>query len=231
MTKHTTHHNSNKTTIPTQTTKNRATAYHHGDLRTALIDAAVIMLRTNGESGLSMRKLASHVGVSRTAAYHHFANKEELLCAIAEEGFERFTKILTIKNTEQLEQTSQNHAKKTIKHFVHSYMAFATENAEYYDLMFSGHLWKSTQLTDSLKTKSYASFKAFVTQVERWQKNGILQKNMPALRFAQVCWSALHGMSRLMIDGIYIDNKAMDTMCDSVVDVFFGNTTCQQKMD
>ena len=62
-------------------------AYHHGDLRKALLDEAARLLREEGEAGLSMRKLAGHAGVSRTAAYQNFKDKQELLCAIAEEGF------------------------------------------------------------------------------------------------------------------------------------------------
>ena len=68
-------------------------AYHHGDLRKALLDDAVKLLREEGEAGLSMRNLAARAGVSRTAAYHHFEGKHALLCAVAEEGFKRFGKV------------------------------------------------------------------------------------------------------------------------------------------
>ena len=62
-------------------------AYHHGDLRQVLLDQAAALLRDEGETGLSMRALAGRAGVSRTAPYHHFRDKRELLCAIAEEEY------------------------------------------------------------------------------------------------------------------------------------------------
>ena len=68
-------------------------AYHHGDLRAQLLDVAARLLREEGEEGLSMRRLAQELGVSRTAPYHHFSDKHSLLCGIAEEGFRRFRQV------------------------------------------------------------------------------------------------------------------------------------------
>ena len=65
-------------------------SYHHGDLRSSLLEAAKAMLSESGIEGLSLRKLADRVGVSRTAPYHHFKDKNELLCAIAQEGFDHW---------------------------------------------------------------------------------------------------------------------------------------------
>ena len=64
--------------------------YHHGDLKQALLEETARILREEGESALSLRRLASNLGVSRTAPYNHFENKEALLSAVAEEGFKRY---------------------------------------------------------------------------------------------------------------------------------------------
>lgn len=72
-----------------------ARAYHHGDLRAALINAALTMLEQDGSAGLSLRAVAKAVGVSEAAPYHHFADKEALERALAAEGFERLTDRLT----------------------------------------------------------------------------------------------------------------------------------------
>ena len=64
-------------------------SYHHGELRTALIEAALIALEQGGIQALSLRSLARTVGVSPMAPYHHFADRAELLVAIALEGFNR----------------------------------------------------------------------------------------------------------------------------------------------
>ena len=51
-------------------------SYHHGDLKQALLEETARILREEGESALSLRRLASNLGVSRTAPYNHFENKE-----------------------------------------------------------------------------------------------------------------------------------------------------------
>ena len=64
--------------------------YHHGDLKKALLEETARILREEGEGALSLRGLAARLGVSRTAPYNHYKNKESLLSAVAEEGFRRF---------------------------------------------------------------------------------------------------------------------------------------------
>ncbi len=61
--------------------------YHHGDLKNALIKAGVEILAKDGVSGLSLRKVALRAGVSHSAPYSHFADKQALIAAISTEGF------------------------------------------------------------------------------------------------------------------------------------------------
>lgn len=68
---------------------NAKTAYHHGELRAALIEAALNTIEHGGVKALSLRGLARTVGVSPMAPYHHFADRADLLVAIAVEGFQR----------------------------------------------------------------------------------------------------------------------------------------------
>ena len=63
--------------------------YHHGDLRRALVDAAVMIVERDGPTGLTLRAVAREAGVSPAAPYHHFKDKDELLYAVAKEGFRR----------------------------------------------------------------------------------------------------------------------------------------------
>jgi AcrR family transcriptional regulator len=62
-------------------------AYHHGDLRAALIEAAAALVAERGTEGFSLREAAATVGVSASASYRHFASKGDLLAAVAQEGF------------------------------------------------------------------------------------------------------------------------------------------------
>ena len=66
----------------------RKKAYHHGDLRTTILEAAVSLIAERGLHGLSLRECARRAGVSHAAPYRHFQDKNALLLAIAREGFD-----------------------------------------------------------------------------------------------------------------------------------------------
>src|SRR5215470_4643684 len=70
-----------------KTQKKPARKYHHGDLRRALVDAALAIVERAGPGALSLRELARRAGVSHAAPYRHFESREALLAALATEGF------------------------------------------------------------------------------------------------------------------------------------------------
>src|SRR5262245_63455798 len=76
------------------TKKKPAERYHHGNLREALIDAGLKLIARKGVRALTLREIGTRVGVSRMAAYRHFANKADLLAAIREAGFGEFADVL-----------------------------------------------------------------------------------------------------------------------------------------
>jgi AcrR family transcriptional regulator len=193
------------------------TRYHHGDLRQVLLDAAARMLREDGETGLSMRKLASQVGVSRTAAYHHFRDKHDLLCAVAQEGFRRFR--VTLYPSAIDPERPMN--REQVLAMVRGYVDFATANSEYYDLMFGSQLWKTGALTATLTEEAHGAFRAYVDGIRHWRDRGLVPAGLDPLRYAQVSWSTLHGMSRLLIDGIYVDSAARRAMCRAAADMLW----------
>ena len=65
-------------------------AYHHGNLREVLVETGLKVIEKHGVAALTLREIGAQAGVSRTAAYRHFASKEDLLCAISEAGFALF---------------------------------------------------------------------------------------------------------------------------------------------
>ncbi len=196
-------------------------SYHHGDLRQVLMDEAALMIKEEGEQALSMRKLAARVGVSRTAPYHHFSDKQTLLCGIAEEGFRRFSLIGDAREFDDDGLLSMS----VQLDFVRNYLKFARQNSQYYDLMFGGHLWKSQRLTDSLTREAHSTFRLYVDRLRQWKEDGRILPDIDPLRFAQVSWSTLHGMSRLAIDGIYMDDAAVEPMCESAAQMFWQQLT------
>jgi len=193
--------------------------YHHGDLYQQLIQTAIDMLRKDGEASLSMRKLASELGVSRMAPYHHFEDKHALLCAIAEEGFKKFEKVTSGKTSVyEFATSSEYFTQENFGVFVRSYVSFAVNNSDFYDLMFGGHLWKSDKQTETLKDSGHQSFRHYLDRIKHLKEKGLISEQVEPLKFAQMSWSMLHGMSRLLIDGIYVDHTAIDSMCDAATE-------------
>ena len=192
--------------------------YHHGDLRQSLLQAATVLIDEQGVDGISMRKLADKVGVSRTALYHHFDGKQDLLCAVAEDGFQRQGQRLQVV----MADCADLPAREMLEQYIKAYIDFAVKNPACYDLMFGREIWKTAAPHDGLTDVAKRAFKRYVDTIAFWQERGIVPKSGDPLRFAQVSWGTLHGLSRLMIDGIYIDQLPQQATIDTVVDMFIA---------
>lgn len=186
-------------------TEKNSGKYHHGDLHSSLLTSATAIINQKGVDGLSMRKLAEEVGVSRSAAYHHFKDKNALLCAIAQAGFDLQTELLKHFVDEAIDESS-------FYRYVLAYLRFASENPQTYDLMFGKEIWKLGEPTPELKTVSKASFQHWVVQVKELQDKGVLDNEEPPVRVGKTCWATLHGLSRLVNDGIYTENSDLELM-------------------
>jgi len=193
--------------------------YHHGDLREKLLNAATDLIAIGGIENLSIRKLADKVGVSRTAPYHHFKDKNELLCAIAEQGFLKQDQLVTSISALYPDLP----ANELFEQYVLIYIRFAHENSETYDLMYGRDIWKSGQPTDSLKLISKNCFRLWLEWVEALQIEGIFDASQPPLRIAQASWAALHGLCRLFNDGIYINRDDVDDIAKTTVNMLISS--------
>lgn len=189
--------------------------YHHGDLRSSLLREAADLLAIEGIDALSLRRLADLVGVSRTALYHHFKDKHDLLCALAAQGFSELDAIMS----ETGELTAQSAAQR-YGLFARRYLDYATTHPALYGLMFGHTLWAHNLADEHLKSVAYESFKHHLKAVTRWQKEGILPKNHDSLRLTQVTWGALHGLAQLAIDGVYADSSHLDEICTCLGELF-----------
>jgi AcrR family transcriptional regulator len=192
-----------------------SSSYHHGNLRQTLLLAAAEMISENGIESLSLRKLAEMVGVSRTAAYHYFQDKNDLLCAIAANGFRRWQMSLN-----QLESNSLPERDK-FEQYILGYIAFATTNPEEYELMFGRCIWKQSKCTQELQDISHATFQHQVEMIAHWQSTGLVIGDSP-LRSAQIIWGTLHGIAKLFIDGVYTDVNRVEGIVLSALPMFLG---------
>lgn len=169
--------------------------YHHGDLRRRLLEEAIVMLREGGLESLSLRRLADRVGVSQTALYHHFQDKQGLLCAMGEEGIRRFDASLSKGDQDALTSEAR------LEGFITAYVRFALAYPELYELMFGRTTWKGGT-THSFEQAARSSFRSYAEMIAALQQSGHLSKGINALRLAQVIWGTLHGLCRMHNDGL-----------------------------
>ena len=130
----------------------REAPYHHGDLRDALIAAAQEILEANGLASLSLRGVARCAGVSPAAPYHHFPDKQALLDAVAERGFDALTAAMTTR----MDKVSGGAARLDASGI--GYVAFAVANPALFGLMFGtvGQNPSAGTPLDSARQRAYA---------------------------------------------------------------------------
>jgi AcrR family transcriptional regulator len=194
-----------------------AKKYHHGDLKPALLDETARILREEGESALSLRRLASNLGVSRTAPYNHFENKDALLAAVAEEGFRRFEN--TMKDTRRRYRDSTGN--ETLHALVQTYLKFALDNPEYYDLMYGRKSWQGGAQTESLATTARNVMRQDIDRLKRLQEKGLIAADVDVVYYERIFWGTMHGISRLCLDGVYSDRVSIKKLCDSTADMLW----------
>jgi len=189
-------------------TKENKENYHHGDLRTALINATIEMITEQGIEKITMRSLSDWVGVSRTAAYRHFDNKTDLLSATAIEGFQRFGHLLKTVRCDRAHDIHQR-----FKNMGQAYIQFAVENPAYYQLMFGGVIG---QKDDALRLAGNSAFDELLAMLETLYQEFAITNDDVRLQ-ALYIWSTMHGLGSLIIDNKLDPN---DDLTD--VMIFFG---------
>jgi AcrR family transcriptional regulator len=169
-------------------------AYHHGDLKNALINAGVEILAREGVSGLSLRKVAKQAGVSHAAPYAHFADKQALIAAISTEGFKQlYAKI------ESIRAAHSGHPTALLTDTAWAYIQFALVEPDRFKLMFSSVLDKEKDYPDFVES-SEQNFKQLVEIVEICQHANILKAGPCDLAAVSV-WGVVHGLVMLVLEG------------------------------
>lgn len=169
------------------------TAYHHGNLREALLLAAREALAQAGVDGLSLRRVARLAGVSATAPYSHFRDKQALLSELAAEGFAELADTMSLAVAEQDVSSGDR-----LIGLAQGYVSFATRNPALFQLMFGpavGELPQSPALV-AAGTRAYQLMEHAVA--ERMAEAGTPAQTPVA---AAGAWSLVHGLATLLNDG------------------------------
>lgn len=178
-------------TMSTSTATESPNAYHHGDLRNALITAGVAMLGEQSAESISLRALAKRAGVSHNAPYQHFADKEALMAAIAEEGFRLLGEAI---DAGQAGLADADGIERVIR-AGQSYVAFALAHPSHFQLMFS-HMAHADY--PDLSAESRSAFAKLVAIVAAGQASGELRPGPPE-PLALTVWMMVHGLSDVAI--------------------------------
>ena len=164
--------------------------YHHGDLRRALLKAAWALLRKQGLKQLTLRAVARKVGVTHAAPYHHFADREALLDAMAAEAFAEFDRALG-------EATAGVEPSEELLVLGRAYIDFARAKPECMEVMFRRADGRADK---SLLEQGACAFQHLVDALAARQRAGSAPVgDVQALALA--AWSLVHGFSVLWVEG------------------------------
>jgi len=173
-------------------------AYHHGDLRRALVAVALERVRRDGAENFSLREAARDVGVASGAAYNHFADKDQLLAAVAIEA-----RVLLAKRT--LKATSGLIGVKRLEAVGRAYIEFASAEPLLFRLAFSRHGAATgpdcrAEGDDRAVPSSYEQLRMAVKEV---QPDSTKPVDEDVLALA---WSVAHGAASLISNGMWKKN-------------------------
>jgi AcrR family transcriptional regulator len=189
---------------PTRRPKRRPRSYHHGDLKAALVESAVEILRKEGLEALTLRAVARKAGVTQAAPYRHFADRRALMAAVAEVGFQRLQQAM-------LAAMQGAQGRLGLKGVALGYIRFALENEAEYRLMFGPEVAVTDDFA-SLRDTGRSVLGFVATGIGQLQKAGLVGPGDPNL-MAAATWATLHGLALLVLDkqtaGVAPDTNAL----------------------
>ena len=169
--------------------------YHHGDLKNALIQAGIQLLTEEGVNGLSLRKVAHLAGVTHSAPYAHFKDKQALLAAISTDGYEKVYQLL-----EQVVTAFPNDPLRQLIEIGWSYVQFGIKEPDHFKITFSASVEKEREYPDLVEATA-RTFNELRMLILRCQQAGLIEKGDPDLA-AITLWSLVHGFVGLIHEGM-----------------------------
>jgi AcrR family transcriptional regulator len=164
--------------------------YHHGNLRRVLLDEALSVIAEKGVEGLSLREIASRVGVSHQAPYHHFADKTALIVALATEGMS-----LMDASMAAAEEAAHGDSRQRLLGIGMAYVRFAVERPDYYAAFTAPELQKSGGSNQPQEAEG-DTWRRLLNAVLACQEEGVLPQGDPMI-LAVYLWSLVHGLAEL----------------------------------
>ena len=197
--------------------KNAEQAYHHGDLKRALLDAAMQLVTAQGVKGFTLREAAREAGVSHNAPYRHFASRADILVALALEGQQ---KLLNRMEAAVAKGASQ---RQRLEKLAVAYLEFAAHETPLFRVMFSADV-NEAQAPELVRAQA-DTLACFEREVRAGEEAGLLRSGK-AHAFLLAGWSAMHGAATLLIDGVLgrtggVPHKAPRKLAMDLMDTLF----------
>jgi AcrR family transcriptional regulator len=190
--------------------------------RGEILEAAKRLFIEEGFAEATMRRIASEVGVSPTAIYLHFPDKEAILQAIAEDFFAELLVVL---------QRTQNHELPTVQRLragLRAYVDFALERVDEYRLTFNVRHAKAMAMPEEHAEPDQAdlSFLVLESAVEQLLAEGTFRPGNPAV-IAESIWCAMHGVTGVVMDMLPRTQSTKDDLIESVITMVLTGCTCK----
>lgn len=173
-----------------------APKYHHGDLRAKLVGAALGLLAEDGADAVSLRAVARRAGVSAMAPYRHYPDKEALLAAVAVQGFDGLRGVL--RAADQAVPTGRALVAQAV-----AYVRYALEHPALFRLMFGP---RRSGTHPELAAAGEAAYAVLAARVAA-ETPADSDRDARALG----CWSLVHGLASLFLDGRIGDKMVMSS--------------------
>ncbi len=198
-----------------------ASSYHHGNLREALVEAAVEAARLHGPDGVALRELARTVGVSHSAAYRHFSRRDELMRAVQVHAMAGLVASMQ-QRVDAVEQVASGddvlRARRRLIAVGQGYVAFALAEPGLFRCAFEAKTGVEVGHVDPLVELDANPYGLLSEMLDGLVDVGFLS---PEARVGaeMTCWSAVHGFSALHLDGPLgaVDVAARDETLDHVL--------------
>ena len=170
-------------------------AYHHGDLRAALVDAGLELTRAGGPDALTIRAATRRAGVSPNAAYRHFADREALLSAVAAAILDRVA--ARMRSQARRRGPPGLQARDRLRAVGLGYIKFALDEPGWFTVAFFG---ANLAVADDAAARVAPPFLALVEALDALVTAGVLTPQRRA-GAEWPCWSAVHGFAELALHG------------------------------
>ena len=184
-------------------------SYHHGDLQTALLNAAIDLVREHGPDHLSLRAVAEQVGVSPSAVYHYFPDKDSLIQRLSEQLFVNLYNMQKVA-LEAIPGKSKRAATLRIRELGRTYFRWAFNEPNLFRLMFGGYCRVMVRGSHV----DHEAFQMLSKCLDDLLATGVISPEMR--KYGElIVWSCVQGASTLIVEG-HLPESAFETVLEGL---------------